>query len=316
MALGLSGSIRRAPTLGSGPVAVNAGFRFPERHIRFSRTIIAAMKLVRRAAANVSAIDGDTPALRLLALIEVIASRDQLVSLQGLTDETGLPKPTLHRMLMQLESAGLLQREAGGRHYSAGVRLRRLAENLLFNGSLHGARHAVLRRLVDEVGESCNLTALSGGEVIYLDRVETAAPLRFYLQPGSRVPAHCSASGKVFLAQMGAAQRRRLLAHAPLERYTPKTLVDPRAIEAELAQVRRKGYALDNEEFLPGLQCVAVPVVGSGARSNLAVAVQAPVMRLGADKALQLLPALQRAAAALAEIDAGAAASKRRSARA
>jgi DNA-binding IclR family transcriptional regulator len=71
-----------------------------------------------------------------------------------LVEETGLPKPTLHRMLQQLEGAGLLQREGDGRQYSLGVRLRRLAENLLLNDSHHGARHAVLRRLVDEVGES------------------------------------------------------------------------------------------------------------------------------------------------------------------
>ncbi len=62
----------------------------------------------------------------------------------------------------------------------------------------------MLRHLVDEVGESCNITALTGSEVIYLDRVETPAPLRFYLHVGSRVPVHCSASGKMFLAQLSA----------------------------------------------------------------------------------------------------------------
>jgi IclR family transcriptional regulator, acetate operon repressor len=257
------------------------------------------------------AVTGDTPTMRLFALLEVIASRDQLFSLQTLTEETALPKPTLHRMLAQLEAAGLLQREGDGRHYSAGVRLRRLSENLLLNSGLHGARHAVLRRLVDEVGESCNLTALSGSEVVYLDRVETAAPLRFYLHPGSRVPAHCSASGKLFLAQMPPAQRRRLLAHVTLERYTANTLTALDALEVELARVRRDGYALDNEEFLPGLLCVAVLVPRPGTRSNLGIAAQAPVMRLGRDKALQMLPALQRAAAALAEIDAGTAAAGR-----
>ena len=131
------------------------------------------------AAAPVE-INGDTPTLRLFALLEVIASKDQFFSLQGLAEETGIPKPTLHRMLQQLESAGLLERGADSRQYGTGVRLRKLAENLLLNDTFHGARHAVLRALVNEVGESCNLTALSGSEVIYLDRVETAAPLRFY----------------------------------------------------------------------------------------------------------------------------------------
>jgi len=248
-------------------------------------------------------VNGDTPTLRLFALLEVIAAKDQYFSLQSLADETAVPKPTLHRMLQQLEAAQLLERSGDGRHYGTGVRLRRLAENLLMNDTAHGARHAVLRTLVAEVGESVNLTALSGSEVIYLDRVETPAPLRFYLHPGSRVPVHCSASGKVFLSQMTAAQRQRLLAHTPLEAFTPKTLTAPEALEAEIYRVKRQGFALDNEEFLPGLLCVAVAVPSGGGRSNLCVAVQAPMMRLTADKALALLPALQRAAAALSRIE-------------
>ena len=252
-------------------------------------------------------LPGDTPALRLFSLLELMASRDQLFSLPALVEQTGMPKPTLHRMLVQLEGAGLLQRERDGRHYSTGLRLRRLAEQVLLNNSLHGARHAVLRRLVEEVGESGNLTVLSGAEVIYLDRVETAAPLRFYLHPGSRVPAHCSASGKLFLAQMNAAQRRRTLAGVALERYTANTITDPELLEAELARVRRDGYALDREEFLPGLLCVAVAVPnpeGRDGRASMGVAVQAPAIRFTEERALQVLPALRRAAEALGRIDA------------
>ncbi|MCZ4315625.1 IclR family transcriptional regulator [Comamonadaceae bacterium G21597-S1] len=263
------------------------------------------MKTVHSHESTLSESSGDTPALRLFALLEVIAASSQRHSLQSLVDETSLPKPTVHRMLQQLESAGMLQREGDGRHYGTGTRLRRLAESLLFNDSHYGARHAVLRRLVEEVGESCNITALSGSEVIYLDRVETAAPLRFYLRAGSRVPVHCSASGKVMLAQMSPAQRRRLLAHAPLERYTDKTITALDVLEREVGQVRRDGYALDNEEFLPGLLCIAVRVPDAGGPSNLCIAIQAPIMRMSADKALQWLPALKASALALSRIDAG-----------
>ena len=210
-------------------------------------------------------------------------------------------------MLQQLESAGILQRDGDGRHYSTGLRLRRLAETLLLNNTIHGARQMVLRRLVDEVGESCNITALSGCEVLYLDRVETPAPLRFYLQPGSRVPVHCSASGKLFLAQMTPSQRRRLLEQIPLERYTEQTITNPVRLEQEIDQVRSEGFALDDEEFLPGLVCLAVLVQHpSGGRSNTAVAIQAPKLRLSRDKLLQPLLALQQAAAALEKIEAEA----------
>lgn len=255
---------------------------------------------------NLIRIDGETPTLRLFALLEVIAVKDQLFTLQDLAEETGLPKPTAHRMLQQLENAGVLQRDADGRHYSAGVRLRRLAENLLLNSTIHGARHAVLRRLVDAVGESCNITALAGGEVLYLDRMETSAPIRVHLAPGSRVPIYCSASGKVLLAQMKPTQRKRLLAHLTLQAYTPHTITDLNVLEQELDQVKAQGYALDAEEFLHGLFCVAVLVPSESGRSNTAIAVQAPVMRLYRERVAEVLPNLQSAAQELARIEAEA----------
>ena len=271
------------------------------------------MKVVNMPSAKLPDWDADTPTMRLFALLEVIAAQDRRYALQDLLEETGLPKPTLHRMLQQLESAGLLQREGDGRHYGIATRLRSLAENLLLHDSLHGARRTVLRRLVDEVGESCNITALSGSDVVYLDKVETAAPLRFYLHPGSRVPVHCSASGKIFLAQMSAAQRRRLLAHAPLEAFTPDTVTDVEALEAEVSRVRELGYAFDNGESLPGLLCIATLVPSKNGPSNLCVAVQAPLMRLDIEKARSLMPALKRAASALSDIEADADADSARS---
>lgn len=261
-------------------------------------------------AGSAAELSGETPMLRLFSLLELIASKDQLFTLQGLVDTTGMAKPTLHRMLQQLEGAGLLIRENNGRHYRTGARLRRMAENLLLNDTHHGARHAVLRDLVEELGESCNLTTLSGNEILYLDRVETPEPLRFTLQPGSRVPAHCSASGKIIMSQLAPAQRRRLLEAVPLKQYTPNTVTDIEAIEEELKQIRRDGYAIDAEEFLPGLVCAAVLVPSATGISNLGIAVQAPVMRLTPEKALRLLPALRRAADAIGEIEAEVAAAE------
>ncbi|KON80355.2 IclR family transcriptional regulator [Azoarcus sp. PA01] len=270
------------------------------------------MKNPASLRAEPARLDGDTPTMRLFSLLEVIAEKDETFSLQSLVEETGLPKPTLHRMLQQLESEGMLQREGDGRHYSTGVRLRRLAENLLLNSTTHGARHVVLRQLVEEVGESCNITAFSGSEVMYLDRLESPAPLRFYLQPGSRVPVHCSATGKLFLAQMTPAQRRRLLAHVPLEKFTANTITDFDALEREIEEVKRSGYALDNEEFLPGLQCIGVLVPSQGRHCNMGLAIQAPIMRFPREKALSFLPALERAAEALASIERSGAAERRR----
>lgn len=251
-------------------------------------------------------VSGDTPALRLFALLELIAASDQQVSLPSLVAETGLPKPTLHRMLQQLESANLIMRVGDGRGYTTGARLHLLAETLLLNDSRNAGRRVILQHLVEELRESCNLTALSRGEVVYVDRVETPEPLRFFLRPGSRVPVHCSATGKLLLAQMTSRQRNTLIGHTPLKGYTANTITDPTALDAELDRVRELGYAVDDEEYLPGLVCVAVAVPRlDGSPPVLGVAVQAPVMRLSLDDLSTTLPALRRAADAIAQHEIG-----------
>lgn len=242
-----------------------------------------------------------SPGLRLMELLELLARQERPQALPELIELTGWPKPTVHRMLIQLERGGWLAREPDGRHFALAPRLLRLAEASLGNSTLQGVRHTVLRQLVNEVGESCNLTALSGAEVVYLDRVESAFPLRMELRAGTRVPLHCSASGKLFLAWMTTRQREALLQGLDLVRFTANTLGERAALDAELDAIRRDGHAVDAEEFVEGLVCVAVPVFAPGQRAvRCALALQAPAARMSLAQAKAELPALQKAAKALA----------------
>jgi DNA-binding IclR family transcriptional regulator len=136
---------------------------------------------------------------------------------------------------------------------------------------------------------------------VYLDRVEAAWPLRMTLSSGSRVPLHCTASGKLLLATLPKPARQRLIGHLALQRYTDTTITEPRRLADELARIRAQKYATDNEEFHAGLVCVAVPVADARKRVCAAVAVHAPASRMPLVKALDHLPSLRRAAAALAE---------------
>ena len=110
-----------------------------------------------------------SPSLRLFELLEIMCARGRPFTLADAIEASGWPKPSVHRMLGQLETGSLLAREPGGRRYTPAPRLLRLAESTLSAGTQHGVRHAVLRQLVADIGESCNLTALSGAEVIYLE---------------------------------------------------------------------------------------------------------------------------------------------------
>ncbi len=253
--------------------------------------------------------DRTSPLLRAFALLERIAAAEEPITLHDASTGAELPKPTVYRMLAMLEQAGLVAREPEGRRIGPGPRLTRLALDTLRSGCARGPRRAILQQLVAEVGETCNLTILDGGEIVYLDRVESAWPLRVTLQPGSRVPLHCSASGKLLLALLPPGRRKRIVETLPLPRLTDQTIVDPRRLAGELARVRRERVATDNEEYLAGLVCVAVPVATPQGRVVASVAVQAPVARMPLAAALAHVPALRRAASALgATFAAGAAA--------
>ncbi|MCA3072106.1 MAG: IclR family transcriptional regulator [Rhodocyclaceae bacterium] len=245
--------------------------------------------------------DRDSALLRGLRALEVLAASDRALPLSAVADALGLPRPTVHRILRQLAVAGFLAQEPADRNYMLARRTARLAVDAMRHGARQAGRRAILERLVADLNETCNITMLDGAEVVYVDRVESQWPLQMTLQPGSRVPLHCTASGKLFFALLPARTRKRLLATLPLERRTARTLVEPALLEAEFARIREARFGTDNEEFLDGLVAASVPVMDAAGRPIAAVAVHGPVGRLSFDRALSLVPRLRQAADELAE---------------
>ena len=138
--------------------------------------------------------------------------------------------------------------------------------------------------------------------MLYLDRVEAQWPLRLTLDVGSHVPLHCTASGKLFLAQMPQAARDALIAQLPLPKMTRNTIASAKGLRAECDRIAEQGYSTDREEFIAGLIAVAVPVRGADGASRAAIAVHAPVARLTLEGALERLPALQASARSMSAL--------------
>lgn len=251
----------------------------------------------------------DTPTLRAMDIVERVARAQGPVSLDEITRETRLPKATVFRMLRVLEQAGLLRREFADKRYCIGPRLSSLALDVLTACPFHARRHAILARLVAQIGETCNLTVRDGAEVVYIDRVETSSPVRLNMEAGSRVPLHCTASGKLFLSQLPGAEMRDLIGAGPLKRYTARTIVDVAVLERELKKMRDDRIGIDVSEFLEGSVCLAVPVLDPKGRMCAAVAVHGPAPRMSLKTGMSYLPTLRRAAKAIAATLTGDAAS-------
>jgi DNA-binding IclR family transcriptional regulator len=238
--------------------------------------------------------------LKAFAVLECLVERGKPATLAELMLATGMPKASLYRTLSLFEDARLVIRESGGRAYAPGPRLASFGLEILRHDSVAGVRRAILRRLVDDVGETCNLAMLTKGELTYIDRVEASWPLRLHLPIGAGLPIHCSASGKLLLALKPAAERAQLVDALTLTRYTERTICDRQLLAAELDRIAANGYALDNEEYVLGVACVAVPVHASDGEVIAAVAVHAATARLPLARAIEFVPRLNQAASTIA----------------
>lgn len=235
--------------------------------------------------------------IRGLNIIEKIVEADRPLSSAYLAEELDTPKATVHRICQQLEAEGLLQREPGGKRFTGGRRLSKLATSTLRNSVLGAYRHAILQELSEQVGETCNLTALNGYEIVYLDRVETNWPYRIHLPIGSHLPLHCTATGKLFLANMKPAVRQKILNNFTLNSYTALTITNAAELEAQLHQIADEGVGYDYGEYLEGMVAIAAPVLDEGNAMNFAIAIHAPSVRKSVDELRQYLPLLRGAVA-------------------
>jgi len=241
---------------------------------------------------------------RVLQLLELVARRERPASVQEITELSGLPKATAYRICAALESDGYLRKELGGRGLVAGPRLLSLAQSLIGGASLATAGHAILASAARRIGETCNLSVPKDGGMVYLDRVEAEWPLRLQLPTGTRVPLHCTASGKLFLSSLAPSARAPLLRSLALEPRAPNTITDRAVLGEALDHIRKTRIGTDNEEFLEGMVAVAVPVTDGAGRFYAALAVHAPVMRMTFEQAMDHVPILREAADQLAELGA------------
>ncbi len=240
--------------------------------------------------------------LRLLMLLEEVAKVGVPVTPSVVNETLGLPKPTIHRLFATAEAEGFLQRDIDGRSYSPGRRMRLLSVNTLSSEHVRTVRLAVLQSLAMEVGETCNLAIPEREGMFYLDRVETHWPLRIQLPVGTQVPFHCTASGKMYLSTLRPDYLERFLKNHSLDKQTEKTITSPAKLQAELTTTRERGYATDNEEFMPGMTAIAVPILDNRGRLLSTLSIHAPEQRRHLPDLVEFLEPLQKAADELAAI--------------
>lgn len=228
---------------------------------------------------------------RAFALLEHMADAGGETGLSELAGSSGLPLPTIHRLMRTLVASGYV-RQQPDRRYALGPRLIRLGESAARPMATWARPH--LARLVEETGETANMALLDGDEVVYVAQVPSRHAMRMFTEVGRRVLPHSTGVGKALLAHRPAAEVRGILARNGMPAATERTIISPEAFLRELERVRGEGYAVDDNEQELGVRCLAVVVPGAPAPA--AVSVSGPSGRLTEAATEKIVPLLHEVA--------------------
>jgi len=191
-------------------------------------------------------------------LLEALVRSGQPRRLTELSRELGLTKPNVYRLLSTLSILGYVKKDPATSLYSPTLKLWEMGSMLVRDVDLQTVAGPRLRLLCEECRESVQLAVFDSGYVVYVDKVDSAQPLKATTSIGSRVPATVVSTGKAMLAWMGSEALDRAFEH--VKRYTPLTLTKRKDIERDLEETRERGYAVNRGEFRAGVCGVAAPV--------------------------------------------------------
>lgn len=233
---------------------------------------------------------------RAFDLLERMADAGGEVGLSELSASSGLPLPTIHRLMRTLVACGYV-RQQSNRRYALGPRLIRLGES---SARLLGTwARPYLAELVDSTGETANMALLDGDEVVYVAQVPSRHSVRMFTEVGRRVLPHSTGVGKALLAHVPPDDVRALLARTGMPAATDRTITDPDAFLAELDRIRAAGYAVDDNEQELGVRCLAVTV--PDAPTAAAISISGPAGRVTETAQDKIIPVLQDVARQLSQ---------------
>jgi len=218
---------------------------------------------------------------RALDLLSTFSTSEPELSLTELSARLDLNPSSTFRLLMTLQSHGYLEQNPDNRKYRLGVACLALGSVFLNKSDIRKEALPILSGLRDDCKETIHLARLAGSEVVYLEKLDGLLPIGIMgSRVGGRAPAHCTGLGKAMLAYKPENEIRQLCAEADLRRFTSNTITDLGELLGELACIRERGYAIDNEEHEPGVKCVAVPIWNYRQNVVGAISVSGPAGRI------------------------------------
>lgn len=243
-----------------------------------------------RQATTVKALD------RGLVLLNAM-ERLGKTTLTELALQIGLPPSSAHRLLITLQKHRFVDFDATTQEWKIGVEAFRIGNAFVQQTNLVEAGRDVMRRLMEETGETANLAIADEGEVVFVSQVETHNPIRAFFSSGTRGPIHASGIGKALLAELPRKSVEKILQKRGLQQYTEKSLTSADALFTDLQLINARGWSFDDEERYSGMRCIAAAIHNYHGEAIAGVSISGPTARFPDSGIAELAPKVKRAAA-------------------
>jgi IclR family KDG regulon transcriptional repressor len=235
-----------------------------------------------------------------LRLLKAFTDDESEIGISALAQRLGLAKSTVHRLASTLVEAGMLEKNLETGRYRLGLALFELGSLVRRKMDVSSEAKPYLKSLREQTGETVHLAILDHTSVLYVNKIESRQAIRMSSSVGSRAPVHCTGEGKALLAFQADEIVEQLIS-AGLPARTPRTVTDPKALRRDLAAVRARGYAIDDEESELGLRCIAAPIRAHGGAVIASLGIAGPAHRLSKKAMLAYAPDVMAAAAAVSQ---------------
>lgn len=233
---------------------------------------------------------------RALGILDLLSTEGPELAPAELSGQLVLHKSTLHRLLQVLEQHRLVDKNPQSGKYRLGLKLFEFGTKAVAQIDVQERVRPYLERLVCETGETAHMCILDRGEMLSLANVESPRTVRTPSTVGHRIPSHCTAAGKAVLAFLPESELNELLKKRTFKSYTRNTITSPSSLKAELQLIRKRGYAMDNEEIEDGLKCIAAPIRDYSGKVIASMSIAGPVFRITRDRASSMARSVMEAA--------------------
>ncbi|AKX93118.1 IclR family transcriptional regulator [Moorella thermoacetica] len=215
-----------------------------------------------------------------LRILEAFSANEPELGISELSRKLGLSKSAVFRLVLTLQSRGFLSQDPVTGKYLLGLKTLYLGGLVLKQMDLVKIARTHLEELVKKSAEVAHLVVLEQGEAVFIGKVESQRPMMMGSYVGARMPAYCTATGKVLLAHLPSEELENYLRNTTFTRFTSNTITNPEKLREHLISIRTQGYAVDKEESEEGLFCIAAPVKDNGGKVLAAISISGPAGRL------------------------------------